>query len=131
MKYVMLKSDKEEFILLSEASEDSPYSQEYLSLLARKKKIFAKKIGRNWYTTRTALRDYLNQQGMTIVVPKDQLNHSYRGKIKPFFSPKQDALQTVIATAANAVTNDSLTDIFKKLNALPVENKPPRFFKTI
>ena len=36
-----------------------PYGQEYLSLLARRGKIDAYKEGRNWLTTRKAVRDYM------------------------------------------------------------------------
>ena len=62
-------SNNQNFITLAEASKDSPYSQEYLSLLARKGKLFSKKIGRNWYTTKEAIREYLNNQGLTIIIP--------------------------------------------------------------
>src|SRR3989344_2851664 len=52
------------FISLFDAAKDTPYSQEYLSLLARKGKISAKKIGRNWYTTTEAVCDYLKKQNI-------------------------------------------------------------------
>lgn len=39
--------------------EAMPYGQEYLSLLARRGKIDAYKEGRNWLTTRKAVRDYM------------------------------------------------------------------------
>jgi hypothetical protein len=48
----------DQWILLSQASEGTPYSQEYLSLLARQGRIEAIKRGRNWYTTRKAVKDY-------------------------------------------------------------------------
>jgi len=48
----------EEWILLREAAEETPYSQEYLSLLARTGRLEAVKKGRNWYTTRQAIQDY-------------------------------------------------------------------------
>ena len=51
-----------EWISIQEASELCLYSQEYLSLRARTGKLYAKKIGRNWYTTKKALRDYLAKQ---------------------------------------------------------------------
>ena len=49
---------EETWILLREAAQDSPYSQEYLSLLARKGRLEAIKRGRNWYTTRKAVEEY-------------------------------------------------------------------------
>ncbi|MGQ7947524.1 Fic family protein [Flavobacterium sp. WC2509] len=43
--------------IVSEPS--TPYSQEYVSLLARTGKIDAYKEGRNWYTTKEAIDDYI------------------------------------------------------------------------
>ncbi|MEX0919371.1 MAG: hypothetical protein WDZ64_01310, partial [Parcubacteria group bacterium] len=47
---------------MSEASSLVPYSSEYLSLLARKKKLTSKKIGNAWYTTKSALDEYQKRQ---------------------------------------------------------------------
>jgi Fic family protein len=46
------------WISLREAAESTPYSQEYLSLLARTGRLDAKKAGRNWMTTRRAVEEY-------------------------------------------------------------------------
>lgn len=56
----VIKSPKpgEEWISLRDACVGTSYSQEYLSLLARLGRIEATKRGRNWYTTRRAVRDY-------------------------------------------------------------------------
>ncbi len=47
------------WIPLREAAEGTPYSQEYLSLLARRGRLEAVKRGRVWYTTRQAVADYM------------------------------------------------------------------------
>jgi len=47
-----------EWISLGQAVEGTPYSQEYLSLLARKGRLEAIKCGRVWLTTRQAVVDY-------------------------------------------------------------------------
>ena len=47
------------WITLREAAEDTPYSQDYLSLLARKGRLDAVKRGRVWFTTRAAVREYV------------------------------------------------------------------------
>ncbi len=39
---------------------DVPYSQEYVSLLARRGRIDAYKDGRNWLTTKSAVKEYIN-----------------------------------------------------------------------
>jgi len=51
--------EEPEVLSLSEASKISPYTQEYLSLLARKGTVGAFKKGRNWYITREELDRYL------------------------------------------------------------------------
>ena len=52
----------EEYISLAEASKFCPYSQEYLSLLARKGKLDSIKLGRNWVTTRKAVERYIGRK---------------------------------------------------------------------
>jgi Fic family protein len=47
------------WISLAEASAGTPYSQEYLSLLARMGRIEAVKRGRNWFTTHQAIQNYI------------------------------------------------------------------------
>jgi len=50
------------YVSLREASKGSPYSQEYLSLLARRGKIEASKIGRNWFIKKEALERYIKNK---------------------------------------------------------------------
>lgn len=51
-----------QLLSLKEASDLSPYSADYLNLLARKGKLKARKIGRDWLITKTDLFDYLQKQ---------------------------------------------------------------------
>lgn len=51
--------EEPELLSLAKASKHAPYSQEYLSLLARKGSIGATKIGRNWYITMEELDKYI------------------------------------------------------------------------
>lgn len=51
-----------EYISLAEASKNSPYSQEYLSLLARKGRIEAIKLGRNWHVKRGTIKRYIKSK---------------------------------------------------------------------
>jgi len=57
---------KRNVIPLSEASKLTPYSQRYLSLLATKGKLDAFKIGRNYFTTKKALKRYLQRNSSLI-----------------------------------------------------------------
>ena len=49
-------------IPLAEAAGLTPYSQEYISLLARRGKLLAWKRGRNWFTTKEAVAEYVGRQ---------------------------------------------------------------------
>jgi excisionase family DNA binding protein len=52
---------KTQLLSLAEAAKHTPYSQEYLSLLARQGKIAAVKVGRNWQISEAALQEYLSE----------------------------------------------------------------------
>src|SRR5215207_4131213 len=51
-------SSNEQWIPLAQATDGTPYTQEYLSLLARQGRLEAIKRGRIWYTTRMAIKAY-------------------------------------------------------------------------
>jgi Fic family protein len=52
-------SEKTDLISLADAAKLTPYSQEYLSLLARKGRLHALKRGKAWVTTRKDVEEYL------------------------------------------------------------------------
>lgn len=58
---IPVKGKSDEYISLAEASKLCDYSQEYLSLLARRSKLESIKLGRNWVTTRRAIKDYVKR----------------------------------------------------------------------
>jgi len=53
---------REKFILLSELSKNSKFSTKYLNLLARNGKLEAHKEGRNWLSSKKALKKYLDNR---------------------------------------------------------------------
>ncbi len=53
------QSDLDDLISLREASELSGLSPDHLRRLAGRGDLWAKKIGRDWLTTKRALREYL------------------------------------------------------------------------
>jgi len=57
--YLLAFEKEAEILTLAEASKLSPFTQEYLSLLARKGSIGAFKLRRNWVITKKALSEYL------------------------------------------------------------------------
>ncbi len=56
----MLGSGK--LIPINQAAKGTPYSAEYLSLLARKGRLDAVKISRDWLTTENAVKEYVAEQ---------------------------------------------------------------------
>ena len=50
----------EELISLSEAAEISGFTTRHLRHLAINDEIWAKKLGRNWFTTAQAVKEYLD-----------------------------------------------------------------------
>src|SRR3989338_7794768 len=72
-----MQEEEQQYISLAKAADGTPYSQEYLSLLVRKGKIAAKKIGRNWYTTKKEVQKYAErQQGALIQKIEEKFNVS-------------------------------------------------------
>lgn len=51
-----------DLLSIAQASKRTSYSPEYLSYLARKEKLAAVKIARNWVTTQSAVADYITKQ---------------------------------------------------------------------
>jgi len=85
-----------DYIRLQEASKISPYSQEYLSLLARQRRLKCKKFGRAWYTTIENLQEYIKSQGIPVIIPKAFYVPSYKGRItKPFFATFEEPLKEI------------------------------------
>ena len=56
-------NNKLNYISLKEAASYSSYSQEYLSLRARQRKLKAIKIARNWVTTKEWINEYFKKVG--------------------------------------------------------------------
>lgn len=54
--------NEREWVTLSKAAIGTPYSAEYLSLLARKRKLPAQKIKNVWHITKFALDEYVKKQ---------------------------------------------------------------------
>lgn len=51
-----------DLLTLSEAAKVAGFTPEYLNMLARKKKLQAMKIGRNWFTTQNWLNDFFHPE---------------------------------------------------------------------
>jgi hypothetical protein len=54
-----IQPELNELISLQDAAKFSGLSQPHLALMIRRGMLWGKKIGRNWITTETAIKDYL------------------------------------------------------------------------
>ena len=52
----------DELITLSEAAEMSGFTTRHLRYLAENSELWAKKLGRNWFTTTQAVEEYLARE---------------------------------------------------------------------
>ena len=59
--YKIMSNTNINYISLGEAAKLTNYSQEYISLLCRQKKLEGTKIGRNWVTTKEWIENYVNK----------------------------------------------------------------------
>ncbi len=56
-----MEEKETKYISLSKAADMTDYSQEYISLLCRTKKMKGVKLGRNWVTTSDWVREYIDK----------------------------------------------------------------------
>ena len=79
----------ERLVPLRRFAEEDLYSPSYLSLLVQRKKLRAKKIGRNFYTTQRWFEEYLRKHA------KDEIREAYTILLRPIVEkpqPKADPL---------------------------------------
>lgn len=69
----MIKKGKRP-ISLHEASQISPYSADYLSLIARKGKLEGFKKNGKWFTTQEALKDYMQRVAEASYQRQEEMN---------------------------------------------------------
>ena len=65
--YLSIFGGIDELLPLKALAEDTTYSQEYLSLRARQGVLDAVKVGRVWYSTKRAVREYVERRGLIIL----------------------------------------------------------------
>ena len=61
--YLSISGGIDELLPLNELAPTTPYSQEYLSLRARQGLLDAVKMGKTWYSSKSAIEQYLSKHG--------------------------------------------------------------------
>jgi Fic family protein len=61
--YLSISGGNDELLPLKELAIETPYSQEYLSLRARQGLLDAVKMGKTWYSSKRAVKNYLSEHG--------------------------------------------------------------------
>jgi len=115
-----------EWIPLSLAAKLTPYSSEYLSLLARKKKLSAKKIDNTWYTTKSIVDEYMRRQMIRAQIQNGALDSA---KIKPLFEKTPNIEQAPVKTTAPVFAEEVF--IKDKTHAILEDFPHPNFASVI
>jgi len=119
----IIENNTNDYISMFEASKLCSYSQEYLGLLARRGKLEAKKIGRNWFTTEKNLKEYLSKQTLLISVPKSFISrqisseHSQDDYHQALLStaPASESLKSSISENSGSSTADAIIEAISDL----------------
>ena len=108
----MGQDSEEKLISLADAAKGTPYSQEYLSLLARRGKLFSKKIGRNWFTTREAIAKYVALQQLILA---NELKTKRITEKAPFITTAGLKTEESAFTANSRLNQNSVSPLEKKV----------------
>lgn len=109
---IIMNGQSIKYISLSEAAKLTSYSQEYVSLLCRQKKMKGTKIGRNWVTTKEWVERYINKtkgNGQNIIPVKIK---SAKGKE---FNSEASEPSSLSFLAENTPMDDSIPPVIGKL----------------
>src|SRR3989344_8807160 len=103
-----------QWLSLNEAAEHTPYSAEYLGLLARKKKLPAKKINGVWFTTRSALASYMERQML-----RNHIQHGATTSLDLFLQkPKIHTAQAISDLFDEAAPDSEVDSSYSEARAL-------------
>lgn len=115
-----MPENKEKYISLMDATKLCNYSQEYLSLRARRGKLKAVKNGRNWFTTKEWLDQYIvktEKYKEELILKNNQKETFFKIKTVPFAIERKIDIFPKVENAVPVISRD-----FKEV--LPPENLP-------
>jgi len=73
----MPKGDKNDWQPLRELALKTPYTMEYLSLMARQKQLKTKKVGRLWYSTLDSIREFEKERQTRKESKREKMREKY------------------------------------------------------
>ncbi len=100
------------YISLFEAAKLTSYSQEYISLLCRQKKMKGTKIGRNWVTTKEWVEGYINKtkgNGQNVIPVKIKTAEDTE------LNSEASELSSLFSSAENTPAGDGISPAIGKL----------------
>ena len=95
-------AEKQGYVKLAEIGKLFNVSQNYLNVLIHRKKIEGKKFGRNWYSTKKSVDNYLKKQRLTVILPTPA---SYRRK---FSKPVSILPEEIIPVKSESPVSESI-----------------------
>lgn len=125
-----LKND--EFITMAQAADICPYEQGYLSLLARRGQLKAKKIDGKWHTTLEWLNEYINKMKPELLIKKESIeklpasSYTLNQKIKNVFTLKANKVVyvwIVLTAIALVAVFFAISSISEKLEDMENKNQ--------
>jgi hypothetical protein len=119
---------EKELLSMAQATQFCNYSQDYLSLLARRGVLEAKKIGRKWYTTREWLNKYVKEMRPNeIILERDDSQR----KIKDYFTNPRIIRWSLVFMAVLAVGGIfSYWNTVRWISQLEQKNSGDKFIPT-
>jgi hypothetical protein len=117
------------WVSLAEAARETSYSAEYLGLLARKNKLFARKSEGVWYTTKFALADYVKSQKETRIELNKNLTPALTSSssfAQEFEEWKKNSILSRRRISVGPHTFDNLSYHLDEFENIPEEIKLPR-----
>ena len=122
-----MPEEQPKYISLQEATKYCPYSQDYLSLIARQGKLKAIKIGRNWVTTEEWIKEYVAR-----IKEGNNQNHRKEKSLSVSQTQTEKFTSEFSAKAFEAISQQDQGEDFDYVEG-SLSQAPPkiRFFKRV
>lgn len=104
-----MSSQNTKFISLHEAAKLTDYSQDYISLLCRRRKLKGEKLGRNWFTTKEWVNEYVSK------ISENKENNKSEEKVVPVRIIRKNEVRKICKVNKIGKTGKSPFSLVKKI----------------